>query len=270
MKSNPIISHDIQDIEPSKKIIEEEFLNIEAELMQLEELEEIEGEIALREARNITINGITLFFKDSLIVDNDLNNARNEADFRIDYYKINHIISGCIQYYELFNMIKNHIVSHIFKVMPTCNKPIKYTILIEENKHEFGDRRNNSDFEIYLPNTIGKTKPLLLQEVNKAIHVQGYSEYDWIYPEDRFETLIIIQERLTVPRYYSEPDPNENQVKLSKTFKEDNCVVCMTNKPNILFCNCGHLCICEECFDRLDNKTNCLKCRKKNTIIRKI
>ena len=52
-------------------------------------------------------------------------------------------------------------------------------------------------------------------------------------------------------------------------YKEDVCVVCMENKVNILFCNCGHLVVCYECFHKLEN-SKCPKCRKENTIIRKI
>ena len=52
-------------------------------------------------------------------------------------------------------------------------------------------------------------------------------------------------------------------------FKEDNCIVCMENKPNILFCNCGHLVICSNCFQSY-NDNKCIKCRKINNIIKSI
>ena len=37
------------------------------------------------------------------------------------------------------------------------------------------------------------------------------------------------------------------QINKSRTFKSDECVICLTNPPEILFCNCGHLCLCIEC-----------------------
>ena len=58
-------------------------------------------------------------------------------------------------------------------------------------------------------------------------------------------------------------------LKKSKTFKEDTCIICSENNPNILFCNCGHNCVCDECFNKLENN-KCPKCREINKIIRKI
>ena len=51
-----------------------------------------------------------------------------------------------------------------------------------------------------------------------------------------------------------------------KTFKSDQCVICLEKEPKVLFCNCGHICICEKCvFNRFDN---CPVCKKENTILR--
>ena len=35
---------------------------------------------------------------------------------------------------------------------------------------------------------------------------------------------------------------NKKIINVEKTFKEDKCVICLTNPPNILFCNCGIRC----------------------------
>ena len=53
---------------------------------------------------------------------------------------------------------------------------------------------------------------------------------------------------------------------LGKTFKSDQCIICLEEEPKVLFCNCGHICICEKCTShRYDN---CPVCKKKNTILR--
>ena len=64
-----------------------------------------------------------------------------------------------------------------------------------------------------------------------------------------------------------------------KTYKEDICVICINNKSNVLFCNCGHQCICSMCFQKIvtdyeDEKledfktTTYMLYKKENDIIR--
>ena len=53
-----------------------------------------------------------------------------------------------------------------------------------------------------------------------------------------------------------------------RTFKLEQCVICLEKEPKVLFCNCGHICICDECFfKKLDN---CPVCKEINTILRVI
>ena len=57
---------------------------------------------------------------------------------------------------------------------------------------------------------------------------------------------------------------NTNQI-----FKTDECVICLTNSRSVLFCNCGHIPICEEC-DKVKSLTNCPICKTETTIKRLI
>ena len=43
-----------------------------------------------------------------------------------------------------------------------------------------------------------------------------------------------------------EPTNNAN-TNDEKTFKSDECAICLSNPPNILLCSCGHLCLCIKC-----------------------
>ena len=71
---------------------------------------------------------------------------------------------------------------------------------------------------------------------------------------------------------YSDSDDNDDEKKEelsindSKTFKLEQCVICLEEEPKVLFCNCGHLCICKKCLVR--RFYNCPVCKKENTILR--
>ena len=62
--------------------------------------------------------------------------------------------------------------------------------------------------------------------------------------------------------------PNKKIINAEKFFKEDKCVICLTNPPNILFCNCGHQVLCEECSKTGESLENCPICKTENTNLR--
>ena len=53
----------------------------------------------------------------------------------------------------------------------------------------------------------------------------------------------------------------------SKIFKSEECIICLENQPIILFCNCGHIPICTECY-KLKSLSACPICKTENEIIR--
>ena len=80
--------------------------------------------------------------------------------------------------------------------------------------------------------------------------------------------------RVVIANNYNSDNDSDSNNKNDKecdinTYKEDVCVVCMENKSDILFCNCGHLIVCGDCYHELEND-KCPKCRKVNLIIRKM
>ena len=65
-------------------------------------------------------------------------------------------------------------------------------------------------------------------------------------------------------------EPINEEVKIInpfKIFKSEECIICLTNQPIILFCNCGHLCYCIECY-KLKSLSACPICKTQNDIIR--
>ena len=70
------------------------------------------------------------------------------------------------------------------------------------------------------------------------------------------------------PVIQNETTNNETPIiNASQSFKSNECVICLTNPPNVLFCNCGHLCLCSEC-ERKKISNKCPMCKIGNTIIR--
>ena len=68
-------------------------------------------------------------------------------------------------------------------------------------------------------------------------------------------------------RFHShDPHPleyNEESVPpkpLEKTFKFDQCVICLDRKPNVLLIECNHICTCKDC-EKTCPSTQCPYCR---------
>ena len=62
--------------------------------------------------------------------------------------------------------------------------------------------------------------------------------------------------------------PNEDEsINSENTFSTNTCLICSITPPNVLFCNCGHIGICVNCYKNY-NKKQCVSCRMLNTIIR--
>ena len=88
--------------------------------------------------------------------------------------------------------------------------------------------------------------------------------------------LLTCYHNISLGQYYLlggievEPEYIQNETPIinsSQSFKSNECVICLTNPPNVLFCNCGHLCLCSECErKKLSNK--CPICKTENEIIR--
>ena len=62
-------------------------------------------------------------------------------------------------------------------------------------------------------------------------------------------------------------DEEEHEVDLVfneaiNTINEEECVVCFTNKPNIIYTDCYHFCVCSDC-DKEAKLISCPLCRKR-------
>ena len=80
-------------------------------------------------------------------------------------------------------------------------------------------------------------------------------------------TIIMLEDELN--DYLSDLEDEDEAITINeiKTYKSDECVICLENKNNVLFCNCGHICICSNCV-QIKRLTKCPVCKTENTILR--
>ena len=101
----------------------------------------------------------------------------------------------------------------------------------------------------------------------KIVLKTNYDFYDADY-DLYFNALAELEDNNELIVSHEEPTPEEPRViNLFKIFKCDECIICMDDKPNILFCNCGHLCECVKCY-KIKTPSICPICKMENEIIR--
>ena len=130
--------------------------------------------------------------------------------------------------------------------------------------HNFGEHRI-SPFKSYDYNYFSRlgyyhryTKPLI-------VVFKGRFYYNLTEEEEELRLSLIRAEAAEEEDSDGETE-EELSINDSRTFKLEQCVICLEKEPKVLFCNCGHICICDECFvKKLDN---CPVCKTKNTILR--
>ena len=94
-----------------------------------------------------------------------------------------------------------------------------------------------------------------------------YDFYDADY-DLYFNVLAELEQNNELIVSHTEPIPKEPKViNLFKIFKSDECIICLTNEPNILFCNCGHVSYCLNCY-KIKSFFICPICKTENEIIR--
>ena len=115
---------------------------------------------------------------------------------------------------------------------------------------------------------------LLLQEKIRVLKLENVTEesflsmFDFIYNsyvEEHEFILHPIQNFKFIIK--GKTRDKKNIINLPKCFKSALCVVCLTEKPKVLFCNCGHIPICVEC-SKIKKFTECPFCKTLNEIVR--
>ena len=130
----------------------------------------------------------------------------------------------------------------------------------------------NNDFILTEDNTIINYN---YEYIDKELYVKDlevilrtyYDFYDADY-DLYFSVLAELENNNELIVSHTEPIPEDTKViNLFKIFKSEECIICLTNQPNVLFCNCGHLCYCVKCY-KIKTLSTCPICKTDNEIIR--
>ena len=81
------------------------------------------------------------------------------------------------------------------------------------------------------------------------IHIDVYQEYNLEESDDELESEDELEE-------------DKAPVAVSKPFNSNQCVICLSNKPDILFTNSLHHCVCLEC-ETINPFESCPYCKNK-------
>ena len=68
-----------------------------------------------------------------------------------------------------------------------------------------------------------------------------------------------------------EREEEKQIIKTIDSYGEEDCVLCLKEKSNILFCKCGHICtcICKKCKEKY-KPTSCPICKNYGVILREV
>ena len=181
--------------------------------------------------------------------------TRNSTGFKA-IFKTQKINGGSTkqEVYILSKMYFDNIVKH-YENYIVNNKPITETAfrlvakLIEEDyfteRFIYSMRFNNIENKITWENKYDDDFIPLEGDFYLKLEVIGHVEenyYEEYYDSDYEE--------------YQSPKPYK------KTITESECIICFENKPNILFSECFHLCVCNVC-DSKGKFSKCPLCRTK-------
>ena len=147
-------------------------------------------------------------------------------------------------------------------------KPILHYLVSKHmtEEHE-GYYYNSSNFNIYVRTEDDDHDIGLLFLVALPTYDDARNEFVFMMTDfnddDRFTCLNLIKIKINI-RCLNYKLEGKTKIPTKISFKYDECVICLTNPPNVLFNNCGHICICYNC-DR-ESLNSCPICRAVTSI----
>ena len=166
----------------------------------------------------------------------------NETVYRTNYFNPEVYTLDFIT--EKIKPFYYYILSYYEKYFSPCD----ITFKLKPNINDFGD--DNLDFvncDFYFPNS------------NYAL--KGITQFEnsiYLIKQEGFFTIPILPFFFEM-RIIEELKP---VFKIKKTFKTEECVICLSTPPNIIYPDCGHISTCENCEQQKELNA-CPTCRVK-------
>ena len=219
----------------------------------------------------ITIDNktITLLHSRKLINNNNTPQEFIQRTITMSEYKISSVSALSIEINP--DTLTPYYPKRIFTdLVPFLTEIIKNDVVIKSaycfglRQHEhnkYDEQIINKDIEVVVDLETPETtiKQLILNCVNNM--------HDRCFYIDENTHISVLT--LTAVKVELLKEIREQRINSIQSYKDDKCIICLNTNPTILFCDCGHTCICEECYILLD-ENKCPKCRTNNKTIRKI
>ena len=136
----------------------------------------------------------------------------------------------------------------------------KYQKYTENNQYEaffqvdfiFGDS-NDTNYTYYVKKFTarecvdGDISALDKSSENRITFFSSHSIIGGIFRIRIFLRVDYYKEEVEEESEAEEEESEKPVINAGQSFKSNECVICLDNPPNVLFCDCGHMCICVKC-----------------------
>ena len=203
---------------------------------------------------NITINNLRIssLFTRHIITNGDYDN--NHSIF-ISEYDIDEILEAAKEEDSFYTRKKVYSIlfPHLFEIIKRQGiyRKTIFCFTIYQNMDNNNDFQTMfKDIEIYIYSfDISSYEELLIRIYDEIRdYIDRMDDVMELFDEECLRLIFIKNEILEKNKIHTKP------INKERVFKTDKCVVCLERESNILFCNCGHLIVCKECWENLNNK----------------
>ena len=184
-------------------------------------------------------------------------NSQNEyTELAISEYDVSEAMLPFTDYYtprEIYFSISHHLYEIIRRNI-TCAKAV-YSFTIFQNQDQ-------DNFEIIVKDITVMVDPDdTVESIHERVNILISAMPAVMFPNGPIvDYTLLFCKHETFPGY-------DSPINSNTVFHFDSCLICSDSAPKVLFCNCGHLCLCPNCYKKY-NKKQCVSCRMLNTIVR--